>query len=324
MCRLTGLDVTNASMYDGATSLAESVMMAVRTNKKNKVVVSRSVNPKYRDVLKTYCWASGIEYTEAGINNFESDYSSISSLIDDDTTAVVVQSPNFFGNIEDIAKAKSLLEGKKGFLINVVTEAMSLGYLKSPASSGADIVCGEAQSLGNYQAFGGPLLGFISAREKFMRKIPGRLAGKSLDAEGNEALALTLQAREQHIRREKATSNICSNEGLIALRAAIYMSLMGPHLPEIGEYNHNAASYLKEKLELNGFKSVSDKPFFNEFVLKADVPEAFIDKCRTKCLDPGIRIDRFYPELENCFLFCATEANSRSMIDAFISCLQEV
>ena len=317
MCRLTGLDVTNASMYDGATSLAESVMMAVRTNKKNKVVVSRSVNPNYREVLKTYCWASSIDYEEADISDFETDYNSLASLIDDETTAVVIQSPNFFGNIEDIAKAKSLLEGKKGFLINVVTEAMSLGHLKSPGSQGADIVCGEAQSLGNYPAFGGPLLGFISARDKFMRKIPGRLAGKTLDADGNEVFALTLQAREQHIRREKATSNICSNEGLIALRAAIYMSLMGPHLFELGKYNHNAASYLKEQLIGKGFESVSDKPFFNEFVLMADNPASFEEKCRSSCLDPGIRIDKHYPELKNCFLFCATEINSKSMIDSF-------
>ena len=318
MCRLTGLDVTNASMYDGATSLAEAVMMAVRTNRKNRVVVSRSINPRYREVLKTYCWASDIEYTEAGIREFETDYETLSGIIDDETTAVVIQSPNFFGNVEDIAGVKNMLEGKKGFLINVVTEALSLGYLKSPGSLGADIVCGEAQSLGNYPAFGGPLLGFISAREKFMRKIPGRLAGKTLDSDGNEALALTLQAREQHIRREKATSNICSNEGLIALRAAIYMSLMGPGLFRLGSYNHNAASYLKEQLENKGFKSVTDKPFFNEFVVRSENPDDFVKNCASKCVDPGIRIDKWYHELENCWLFCATEINSRSQIDSFI------
>ena len=322
MCRLTGLDVTNASMYDGATSLAEAVMMAVRTSRKNKVVISRSVNPRYREVLKTYCWAAEIEYREVEIRDLETDYESLSDLIDDETAAAVIQSPNFFGNIEDISKAKSFLEGKKGFLINVVTEAISLAYLKSPGSKGADIVCGEVQSLGNYPAFGGPLLGFISAKEKFMRKIPGRLAGKTLDAEGREVLALTLQAREQHIRREKATSNICSNEGLIALRAAIYMSLMGPNLFKLGSYNHNAAAYLREELCKNGFKAVSDKAFFNEFVVKAENPEDFIRNCKSSCLDPGIRIDKWYPELENCWLFCATETDSKSQIDSFINRIQ--
>ncbi len=318
MCRLTGLDVTNASMYDGATSLAEAVMMSVRTNRKNRVIVSRSVNPLYRSVLETYCWASGIEIAEADINDFETDYSRLEKLIDDETTAVVIQSPNFFGTIEDIPRVRSLLEGKKGFLISVVTEAMSLGLLNSPGSLGADIVCGEAQSLGNYPAFGGPLLGFISAKESFTRKIPGRLAGKTLDADGSEALALTLQAREQHIRREKATSNICSNEGLLALRASIYISLMGPHLKELGTYNHKAASYLKEKLLKKGFTEVSDKPFFNEFLLRQKDPHGFEEKCSLNCISPGISIEQYYPELNGCYLFCATETNSRKMIDAFI------
>ena len=322
MCRLTSLDVTNASMYDGATALAESVMMAVRTNRKNKVLISRSVNPKYRAVLKTYCWASGIEYTEADIKELETDYDLFSSMVDDETSAAVIQSPNFFGIVEDAARVKSFLEDKKAFLINVVTEAMSLGHLKSPGSLGADIVCGEAQSLGNYPAFGGPLLGFISAREKFMRKIPGRLAGKTLDAEGREVLALTLQAREQHIRREKATSNICSNEGLLALRAAVYMSLMGPHLFKLGSYNHNAAAYLKEKLGSAGLSAVNDKPFFNEFVMKADNAGVFNSACESLALDPGIDIGQWYPELKDCYLFCATEINSKSMIDSFIEKLQ--
>ena len=322
MCRLTGLDVTNASMYDGATALAESVMMAVRTNRKNRVLISRSVNPRYREVLKTYCWAAGIEYAEAGINDLETDYDAFSGNIDNETAAVVIQSPNFFGIVEDTAKVKSFLEDKKAYLINVITEAISLGYLKSPGSLGADIVCGEAQSLGNYTAFGGPLLGFISAAEKFMRKIPGRLAGKTLDAEGNEALALTLQAREQHIRREKATSNICSNEGLLALRAAIYMSLMGPHLFSLGSYNHNAAAYLKEKLASSGFSPLNNKPFFNEFVMKADNSDSFKSFCDAGCIDPGIEIEKWYPELKGCFLFCATEMNSRSMIDSFINQIQ--
>ena len=315
MCRLTGLDVTNASMYDGGTSLAESVMMASRTNKKNKVIISRSVNPNYRSVLKTYCWASGIEIAEADINDFETDYNLLEKLIDDDTAAVVIQSPNFFGTIEDAARVKKLIEGKKAFLISVVTEALSLGLLKSPGSLGADIVCGEAQSFGNYPAFGGPLLGFIAATDKFMRKIPGRLVGKSLDADGNEVLALTLQAREQHIRREKATSNICSNEGLIALRASIYMSLMGPHLKKLGEYNHNAAVYLKEKLLAKGFSNISDKPFFNEFVIKVNDAADFERKCSENNINPGIRLDYYYPELKDCYLFCTTEKNSRQMID---------
>jgi glycine dehydrogenase subunit 1 len=198
-------------MYDGATALAEGVIMSARNSRNNRVLVSRAVNPFYREVLKTYAWASGLEIEEIPLSDLSPDFGAAEKMCSSGAGAVVIQSPNFFGTIEDPEKMLSLKKGFKGDLIYTVTEALSLGLLKAPAECGADIVCGEAQSFGSPVSFGGPLLGFIAAKERFTRKMPGRFVGLTVDAEGKEAFALTLQAREQHIRRDTATSNICSN-----------------------------------------------------------------------------------------------------------------
>ncbi len=312
MCRLTGMDVTNASMYDGATALAESVIMSARSSRKEKVLVSRAVNPFYRQVLSTYAWAAGIKIVEIPLDGTLTDYNAAEKLADNETGALVLQSPNFFGCIEEPEKTAAMRQEGKLDLIYVVAEAMALGFLKNPADCGADIVCGDAMSFGSPLSFGGPMLGFISAKEKFMRKMPGRFVGITTDAEGRDVFALTLQAREQHIRREKATSNICSNEGLLALKAAIYLGMTGPHLAGIGALNHNAASYLREKLISAGFSSVSDAPFFNEFLLNNG--KSGFDAAS---MGAGFDAGKFYPEFRGCTLFCATETDSMQSIDSF-------
>ena len=303
ICRLTGMDVTNASMYDGATSMAEAVMMSSRNTRKTRIAVSRGVNPFYREVLSTYAWACGLEIIEIPLKDTVTDYAAAEKIVDDNISAIVVQSPNFFGSLEDMDALSAVK--KKADLIYTVAEALSLGWLRAPGEAGADIVCGEAQSFGNYPAFGGPMLGFISAKERFMRKIPGRLAGLSVDQDGNPAFTLTLQAREQHIRREKATSNICSNEGLLTLRAAVYLGLLGPKLNNLAQLNHNTASYLREKLIGKGFKPVGDIPFFNEFMLEG----------KTSDIPFGIKAENYYPEFKNCYIFCATENDTAADID---------
>ncbi|MCP5515321.1 MAG: aminomethyl-transferring glycine dehydrogenase subunit GcvPA [Spirochaetales bacterium] len=317
MCRLTGMDVTNASMYDGATSLAEAVMMSARNSRKDKVLVSRAVNPLYREVLATYAWAAGLIVEEIPLKGLVTDFDAVKKLCDDETGAVVIQSPNFFGCIEDPDASSSgfsaFKKEKKLDLIYTVTEALSLGFLKSPAETGADIVCGEAQSFGSPVSFGGPMLGFISAKEHFTRKIPGRLVGLTVDSDGNKVFALTLQAREQHIRREKATSNICSNEGILAVKAAVYLGTTGPRLGMLGKLNHNTASYLRENLLSAGFSPVSDDPFFNEFVLHNG--KSGFDSASAGA---GFDLGEYYPELRDCTLFCATETDTMQSIDNFI------
>ena len=230
ICQLTGMDISNASLYDGATSLAEAVLMSVRTNNKAKVVISDAVHPHYREVLDTYAWANDIEVKVNKSQQGITGPSSISSDLDDGVSAVIIQSPNFFGTIEDVEEFSKLLKDKKIFLIQVVADTISLGLLKRPAEMGVDIVCGEAMSFGNPTGFGGPCLGFVACQKNFMRRMPGRLIGKTTDSAGKPCFVLTLQTREQHIRRERATSNICTNQGLCALRAVIYMSSVGTKL----------------------------------------------------------------------------------------------
>ena len=295
-------------------------MMSVRTNRLEKILVSRGVHPNYREVLHTYAWAGDFEIVEVDTADGLTNPDDVKKMMDDSTGAVVIQSPHFFGAIEDISAISALTEGKKTNLITAVAEAMSLGMLKGPGEMGADIVCGEVQSFGNYQNFGGPFVGYISTRNEFARKIPGRLIGKTLDADGNMAFALTLQTREQHIRREKATSNICTNQGLMALRSAIYLSLVGNRLKEISELNHNKASYLKEKLEQLHVDFPFKSPFFNEFVVRSDRLTEVSEKLRGMDLHPGLLLEEYYPELKNCMLVCVTEMTPMKTLEEFASC----
>lgn len=319
MSRLTGMDLTNASMYDGATSMAEAAMMAVRTNNRSKVLVSRSVHPNYRKVLQTYAWAAGFEIAEIPLLNGITDIARCREMAGDDVSAVIIQSPNFFGIIEDVGAFNDITGNISSILITVVAEAMSLGMLKGPGELGADVVCGEIQSFGNALNFGGPYAGYISAKKEFMRRIPGRLVGETADSEGNRVYTLTLQTREQHIRREKATSNICTNEGLIALRTAVYLSLTGVRLKEIAELNHKTACYLHNRLKESGIGIVHPNiPFFNEFLIKPADCTKVIEEFLHKGINPGLDISKLYPEYEGCILVCATEMITKDDADEYV------
>ncbi len=324
ICRLTGMDIANASLYDGATALAEAVLMTVRASDKQKIVVSTCVNPFYRDVLKTYSWANGIDITEVSLSSKGITPDDIlADTITGDTSCVVIQNPNFFGSIEDIEKISSITKQKKCRLVVVISEPVSLGILKKPASLGADIVCGEAQSFGNPVGFGGPLLGIISAKNEFMRKMPGRLVGKTIDSEGQEAYALTLQTREQHIRRERATSNICTNQGHCALRAVIYLSLAGNRLRDIAGINHRLAGYMRKKLIEAGAAPMFSAPYFNEFSLRIDNAGNKIQHLKKQGLKIGVLLDDFYPELKDAVLICCTEKHSVQDIDRAVSIFKD-
>ena len=316
MCRLSGTEVSNASMYDGATSLAEAALMSVRDNKKTRFVVSDAVNPRYREVLATYGWANDLSVVTVPAADGVTRPSDIAAALDGETSAAIVQSPNYFGSIEDVEAVAESLSGTKTNLIVVVTEPLSMALLRSPGSMGADIVCGEAQAFGNPVGFGGPCLGFLSAKARFMRKMPGRLVGKTVDDAGKEAYVLTLQTREQHIRRERATSNICTNQGLCALRAQIYLALMGRRLRDMAVLNHRLAGVLRDALSGLGATPLFDAPYFNEFAVRLPEAKAVRDALAEKGYLFGISLEDDYPDLADCLLLACTELNAPSDIDA--------
>lgn len=323
MSRLTGLDITNASMYDGSTALAEAVNMSVRDNGLKDILVSNALNPFYMEVLETYAWSGGFNIIYIPCKDGVTDSALLKKMMNENTGTVVIQSPNFFGCIEDVAEFSESTDGSKTNLIAVVTEAMSLALLKPPGQYGADIVCGESQSFGNYLNCGGPYVGYISAKNSFARKMPGRLVGKTKDADGEMAFALTLQTREQHIRREKATSNICTNQGLVALRSAVYLSLMGDKLKEIAQLNHKMARYMEIKLKEKGIEKLYNMPFFNEFIIKIPDAEKAYTRLKNSGIIAGIKINKYYPELEDSLLVCITEMNTKESIDRYVSIITD-
>jgi len=309
ICTLTGMDISNASMYDGATSLAEAMIMSTRIKRRKKIILSGAVNPNYRQVLKTYAHANSIDIVEVGIKSGKTDIDIINKNLDD-TAAVIIQSPNFFGQIEDLATIRD--SAKDSLLITSTTESLSWALLKPFFSYGVDIVTGEGQSFGLGMNFGGPLLGIMAIKSEYSRQIPGRLIGKTKDTDGKDGFVLTLCTREQHIRREKATSNICSNEGLCALSASVYLATIGPKLKDLAELNNKLAIYFAQEIsKIEGFSIVFDGAFFNEFVVKVDP----IKKPRIKKLDLGISLEKYYPQLKNCYLVCCTEMTPKNMID---------
>ena len=314
ICQLTGMEVANASMYDGSTALPEAAMMAMRITGRDHVVVSRAVHPEYREVLATY-----MRRREARVAEFEydretgrADLDSVTRALRPDTAAVIVQSPNFFGVVEDVKRAAEVAHAAGALLVVVFTEAVALGILEPPHD--ADIVAGELQSFAISPSYGGPFAGVIATREKYMRQIPGRLVGETKDTRGNRAFCLTLATREQHIRREKATSNICTNQALIALMATVFMTVYGRQgLRELAEQNLAKAHYLAGRLPLR-FRG----PFFNEFVARTNgrTPRQLNETLLEKKIIGGLPLGRFYPELADCILFCATEMNRREQMDA--------
>lgn len=317
ICELTGMAVSNASMYDGATSLTEAAIMACEATKRPEILVASTVHPESRQVLKTYAQFRNMKVTEIKYYNGQVDMEDLKSKLSSDTAAVIIQSPNFFGIIEDIGAAADIAHANKSLLV-VSADPISLSILKSPGELGADIAVGEGQSLGNQLSFGGPYLGFMAVTEKLMRKMPGRIVGQTNDAEGNRGFVLTLQTREQHIRREKATSNICSNQALNALQATMYLTFMGKEgLREVAELCLNKAHYAYDALVGTGkFSPLFTAPFFKEVSLKSseNVHELNNRLLENKIMG-GYDLSKNYPELENGWLVAVTEKRTRQEID---------
>jgi glycine dehydrogenase subunit 1 len=327
ICMLTGMDVANASLYDGGTALAEGVLMALRLSERNKVLVSDLIHPEYLQVVCTY--TKNLDVSLSVLKHGRDgriDHDALRKKVDKDTVAIVIQSPNFFGCIEKIGDIAAIAAEKGVLLLVATAEALSLGILKSPGELGADIAVGEAQSFGNPIGFGGPYLGFMAAREKSVRQMPGRLVGETVDVDGKRGFVLTLSTREQHIRREKATSNICTNEGLCALSAAIHMSLLGRKgMREIACLNMRKAGYAKKKLlEVKGCASPFSAPVFNEFVLELPIDAGeLVEEMIDQGFIAGFPLGRFFPDKKNWLLFCCTEMNTKEQIDDFSKAMRE-
>lgn len=320
ICELTGMDVANASHYDGATALAEAALMAVEATRRGKVAVSSLVHPEYRETMQTYLKRRGVEIIWLPHQEGLTISAKADSYITEEVAAVIIQSPNFLGCIEDLQCWAETIHQKSGLLV-VSTDPLSLGVLASPGSLGADIAVGEGQSLGLPLSFGGPYLGFMACKDKYMRRLPGRIVGKTVDRQGKEGFVLTLQAREQHIRREKASSNICSNQALCALAATIYLSLMGPEgLREVGEQCLQKSHYTRELLTtISGISIPFAAPFFQEFVVKTvEAPAKINQRLWEAGILGGLDLGRYYPELENHLLLCVTEMRSQEEIERLL------
>jgi glycine cleavage system P protein (glycine dehydrogenase) subunit 1 len=325
ICELTGMDVSNASLYDGSTATAEAVLMAERVTRRPKVALAGNLHPEYRQVVDTYIRNAGIsEITLPFDEKTGAIESGALKSLDSDVAAVVVQSPNFFGGVEDLQEIGAAAHRAGALLVVVVAEGLSLGLLQAPGRAGADIVCGEAQSFGIPLSFGGSYCGFFGTTEKLMRQIPGRLVGQTRDAEGRGGYTLTLATREQHIRREKATSNICTNQGLYALMATIYLSTMGQGgLREVAEQNTQKAHYAAKRIaDVNGYRIRFGSPFFNEFVVSCPQPsEAVLSRLAGKKIVGGLPLSRFFPDMKNEILMCVTETTTKQEIDSLIEAL---
>lgn len=317
--RLLGMDVANASQYDGASSLAEALLMAIRITRKTKVAVSQLIHPNYRQVIQTYFEPTDYEiielpYSAEGITDL--------SRIDDrdDLAAVAVQSPNFFGCIEHLQSVGEKTHGKKALFVVSFTEPLAFGMFKNPGSCDADIACGEGQSLGIPRSFGGPALGMFSAKQKYVRNMPGRLVGQTQDVEGRRGFVLTLATREQHIRREKATSNICTNHSLCALAASVYMASLGrTGFKQLARLNFDKCEYLKDQLVQAGYTIPFKQSTFNEFVVR--FPEGFdrtYKELQKKRIIAGLPLECYYPELSSHYLLCVTETMSKEDMDRLI------
>ena len=326
MCQLTGMDVSNASHYDGATSLAEAVILALNQHrgKRSKVILSPAIHPHFREVVRTYTQGMGLEI--AGDTKCDNGPEDLIELLDDNTTLIAVQYPDFFGNIEDYSAIGKAAE-EAGALFCVVVNPLALGLLKPPGEFGADVVVGDGQPLGIPLSYGGPYLGIFTTKEKYVRKMAGRLVGETEDTRGQRGYVLTLTPREQHIRREKATSNICTNQGLMALASVVYLSTMGKAgLRNVAELCYNKAHYTAEKIgQLDGYTVWNTKPFFHEFVVSCPRPVAEINE---ELLDldilGGYDLGKDYPDLKDHMLVAVTEMVSVDEIDDFVAALEEV
>jgi len=318
--RLTQMDVANASMYDGSTALAEAAIMASIITRKNQIILLEGVHPEYIEVVNTYCWGQNITLKIVPLDKVEDE-------LNQEIAAVLFQSPNFFGNIEDVSVLVKKITDKAPncLLIQCMTDPTCLGILKPPGETGVDIFVAEGQSFGINPSFGGPGLGIFATKEKFLRKIPGRLVGKTKEINGErEGFLLTLQAREQHIRREKASSNICTNQALCSLSALIYLVSLGKTgLTKIATQNFQKAHYVKKKIkEIPGYEILNIKPTYNEFIVKCPDVDSLIQECKKLNLLPPLPLSKYYPEMKDVALVCVTESNSRESIEKFIKALE--
>ncbi|KAA3664535.1 MAG: aminomethyl-transferring glycine dehydrogenase subunit GcvPA [Chloroflexi bacterium] len=324
MAELTGMDVVNASHYDGATSMAEAAIMSLNATrgKRSKIIVSPTIDPQYRRTLRTYLPGDDVNIT--GDENLQATLADLKGMLDKSTACLIVQNPDFFGALLDVDGLADAVHAVGALLVVVANPIMSLGLITPPAEYGADIVVAEGQPLGSGLNFGGPYLGVFAANKKLMRKMPGRLVGETTDTEGRRGFVLTLTPREQHIRREKATSNICTNQGLVALMAGMYMAYMGKQgIREVAEQCYHKAHYAAAAIaKLDGYELAQDGPFFNEFVVKCPKPVAEINAALLQNeIIGGYDLQKDYPHAENEMLLCVTEMNSREQIDQLVAAL---
>jgi glycine dehydrogenase subunit 1 len=329
MCDMTGLEVGNASLYDGGSACVEAALMAVRLQKKRKtILISAGLHPLYQECLCTNITPhEGLKLVQVGLKDGVTDMADLAAKLDGDVAAVLVGYPNFVGCVEDLKAIGDAAKAAGALLVSVTQEALAFGWLEAPGKVGADMACGEAMSFGNKLNFGGPYLGFLTVKDAHKRELPGRVVGQTRDLDGQVGYVLTLTAREQHIRRDKATSNICSNEGLVALRANIFLQLAGPEgIKGLAEQNAAKAQYLQARLlELPDFTAKYGSPFFNEFVTqyKGDV-KALQAECAKAGILAGLDLSPYAADLKNCILWCATELNSRGQIEALVEVLARV
>ena len=327
MCMLTGMDVSNASHYDGATSMAEAALLSAHTKRRKKIIVARTVHPEYRAVLKTYIAGIDLELCEVPFDETGAlDYSVVKNSMSNDVACCIVQTPNLFGVVENFADVEHLVHEQGAHFI-IVGNPLSFARFKSPGEWNADIACGEGHVFGNTLSFGGPYLGYFATKKELMRKIPGRLIGMTKDAQGRQAFTMTLQTREQHIRRERATSNICSNQALCALAAGVYLTTLGKEgLKRVADLNIQNANYVRSKIEsLSQYEIIFKGSIFNEFVVRTKKdPEKVITSLLKKNINPGLRLSPWYPELKNTLLICATETKTKEDLDRFVEALSTV
>jgi glycine dehydrogenase subunit 1 len=326
ICQLTGMEVANASLYDGSTAVAEAVLMAHRVTRRNRFVIAGTLHPHYREVVAAYTKHLGLTIDIAPHGDAGTlDPASLG--IDNSTAALVVQSPNFFGSIEDLQLLADAAHDAGALFIVAVTEPMSFGVLKPPGACGADIVAGETQSFGIPLSYGGPYCGMFATLDKHVRQMPGRLVGEAYDDQGRRGYVLTLSTREQHIRREKATSNICTNQGLFALMATVYLATMGKRgVQEVAQQNLQKAHYAASRIsELRGFDLRFTSPFFNEFVVRAPRPANEVsDRLLEQKIIAGVTLDRYYPEMRDSLLVCVTETTRKEAIDNLVDALGRI
>jgi len=327
VCELSGMDVSNASMYDGASALAESALMAVRiARKRNKILIDGGINPTYIKVVQTYLTFRDIEFEVIDVENFKTNRQAVLDKIDDTVAGYLFQNPNFYGTMDDFTAIIDKLHEHKALAV-ISAYPISLGVLKDPGSMGADIFCADGQCLGNYMNFGGPSFGMIATKEKYIRDLPGRIIGRTLDQDNNEIFVLTMQAREQHIRRHRATSNICSNQNLVAVRSTIFMSLLGEDgLTNMANLCFSKATYLKEELaKIDGVMVLNKKNSFNEFVISTPLEsDDLLEQLRVKGFYAGINLANIDAQFKNEVLISVTEKRSKEQMDALVAAIGEL